>query len=136
MALDTVGRRVGRGEVERRLVAHPAGERGTQGVAPSLGDKEERRGARSTAEILVGTAHSEVGLHGMQIDWNHAHAVGEVPEHERAVFVRDARQVLDVVEGTVAKVDRGQRDDADIVAEIAVRIGEQIRLRNPVDWVI
>ena len=110
-ATDAGGRRVRRAHQERVDRAEPALDRLRQGLQVARRDVAERRRAGAAVEVLVGAPDREVGAPRVQRHRHRAGRVAEVPEHERARFVRDGRQGWSVGQPGRAVGDVRQHDE-------------------------
>ena len=111
-ALDPLARRIVVAEVERRGVAHPAGQRRAQ-RRPDAARRRNRKAGRAGAavEVFVAAADREIGVAGVEVDRDRPDAVAEVPEHQRALRLRRGGDRGHVEPRGGLVVDVGQHHD-------------------------
>ena len=105
------------GEGERLGMAHPALERGAQLILQSLGDEDVRRCAGAAVQIFVAAANGEVAAAAVEVEFDRARAVRQVPDSQRAGAMRGLIDRRHVVDGGGAIIDVGRCDDGGILID-------------------
>src|SRR5690606_29238622 len=76
------------GKVERSCMSHPAGEQRRRIVLMAARDEQKRRRARPAVQILVTTPDGKVGTCAVEIYFQSASAVTQIPENQRSASMR------------------------------------------------
>ncbi len=117
MAADAAGRPVGQVEVERPVMAEPAGERLVGLFLMPAGDEHPGGTARPGVQVLVGTADREVRTGAVQVHRKGPGGMGEVPQGQRARRMGGPGDGGHVEHGPRLEIGLRQHDHGDRVVD-------------------
>ena len=95
-------------------MAHPAGQRLPRGLQVPFGDESIGRRARAAIEIFVPAADREIRFAAIQIHRQGAARMRQVPQHQRARFMRGVRKGSHVEQLARFVVCVGEKKEGDI----------------------